>query len=77
MDIQMPHMFGFEATRVIRGQEKGRGGHIPIVAITGHANLIDQQRCLDADMDSYLANPFNFQNLFAVVGASLNITVSE
>ncbi|WP_432822442.1 PAS domain S-box protein [Trichloromonas sp.] len=68
MDMQMPLMDGFEATRAIREQEAARGGHVPIVALTAHAYQTDQQKCLNAGMDAYLAKPFNFKNLFAVIG---------
>lgn len=67
MDVQMPLMDGFEATRAIRGEEEKRGGHIPIVALTAHANQADQEKCLEAGMDEYLAKPFNLQRLFAVI----------
>ena len=37
MDVQMPEMDGFEATTIIRNQERQSGKHIPIVAMTAHA----------------------------------------
>lgn len=67
MDLQMPLMDGFETTRIIRGEEKQHGGHIPIVALTAHANQADREKCLEAGMDEYLAKPFNIQRLFAVI----------
>jgi CheY-like chemotaxis protein len=42
MDVQMPLVDGFKATRLIREQEKETGGHTPIVALTAHAYQADQ-----------------------------------
>ncbi|OHB25792.1 MAG: hypothetical protein A2X84_07740 [Desulfuromonadaceae bacterium GWC2_58_13] len=67
MDVQMPVMDGFEATRTIRAQEKERGSHVPIIALTAHAFPVDQQKCLDAGMDAYLAKPIDFRKLFAMI----------
>ena len=67
MDVQMPVMDGFEATRAIRAREKTRGGHIPIVALTAHAFAADRQKCLDAGMDAYVAKPIHIKDIFAVI----------
>ena len=45
MDVQMPEMDGWEATRTIREKEKATGRHIPIVAVTAHAMKGDEDRC--------------------------------
>jgi len=68
MDLQMPEMDGFEATSVIRLRERDtRTARVPIVALTAHAMQGDRQRCLDADMDGYVAKPIKPVELFEVI----------
>jgi PAS domain S-box-containing protein len=75
MDVQMPRIDGFVATSAIRVLEEARGGHVPIVALTAHAYPTDQQKCLDAGMDAYVAKPIDFQKLLGVVRDLLGRTV--
>jgi CheY-like chemotaxis protein len=68
MDVQMPEMGGFEATRAIRTREKHTGGHLPIVAMTAHAMKGDRERCLEAGMDAYVSKPVQAEELAQVIG---------
>ncbi len=66
MDIQMPIMGGFEATRQIRASEAGKS-HIPIIAMTAHAMKGDRERCIEAGMDDYISKPIDKRSLFTTV----------
>jgi two-component system, sensor histidine kinase and response regulator len=74
MDIQMPEMDGFEATAAIREKERSTRGHIPIVAMTAHALVGDEQRCIAAGMDAYVSKPIRTSELFATIEALLGKT---
>ena len=60
MDVQMPYLDGFEATRAIREKEGMRGGHTTIIAMTAHASKEDEERCLAAGMDAHISKPIDF-----------------
>jgi CheY-like chemotaxis protein len=60
MDVQMPEMDGFEATRRIRDPRSNvRDHHVPIIAVTAYAMPEDRERCLAAGMNDYLAKPIS------------------
>ena len=67
MDVQMPEMDGFEATAAIREHERATQTHVPIIALTAHAMKGDDQRCLAAGMDGYVAKPIQAKELLAVI----------
>ena len=68
MDVQMPEMDGFDATRAIRSQEQNTGKHLPIIAMTAHAMKGDQDRCRESGMDDYVAKPVSVQALADAIG---------
>jgi signal transduction histidine kinase/DNA-binding response OmpR family regulator/HPt (histidine-containing phosphotransfer) domain-containing protein len=67
MDVQMPVMGGFEATRAIRERDRSTGRHTPIIAMTAHAMKGDRERCLDAGMDDYISKPIDSARLLSLV----------
>lgn len=71
MDVQMPVMNGFAATKAIRSSDNPLGKTIPIIAMTANAFSSDIQDCLDAGMDAHIAKPLEIDVLEKVVKASV------
>jgi CheY-like chemotaxis protein len=69
IDVQMPRMNGFEATRRIRAAENGSGRRTPIFAMTAHSLDSTPAECLAAGMDGVVLKPFQPDELFAAVEA--------
>lgn len=67
MDVQMPRMNGFEATRAIREKELVTGGHTLIVAITAFALHNDELKCLAAGMDAYMSKPVDYKKCIELI----------
>jgi CheY-like chemotaxis protein len=68
MDVQMPEMDGYEATRVIRDpQSKVRDHEVPIIAMTANVMKGDRERCIEAGMDDYIAKPIEPHKLVEVM----------
>ncbi|MBW8015077.1 MAG: response regulator [Planctomycetes bacterium] len=70
MDIQMPYMTGFEATKVLREQ----GVTTPIIALTAHAMEGDKEKCLEAGCDGYLSKPIDKDELRRVLEKFIKTT---
>ena len=63
MDIMMPDMDGYEATRAIRLSEKVDAADIPIIALTANAFAEDAKAAHDAGMNAHLSKPLDFNKL--------------
>jgi len=72
MDIQMPEMDGIEAARRIRDPaSKTRNRNIPIIAMTAHAMMEDQDRCLAAGMNFFLSKPISPEKLINMIQCAM------
>ncbi len=71
LDVQMPVLDGLRTAQKIRIREMNTGRHIPIIAMTAHAQKEDRDRCLEAGMDDYISKPINMKILQEKIQAYL------
>lgn len=64
MDIQMPEMDGYDATRYIRTNLPSEKSGIPIIAMTAHAIVGEAEKCINVGMNDYISKPFNRNVLY-------------
>lgn len=67
MDVQMPQMDGFQATKAIRALEISREHRTPIIAMTAYAMTGDREKCLSEGMDGYISKPIRGAELFSTI----------
>ena len=67
MDLELPELDGYAATRAIRGREQGQGVHTRIVAMTANVLPGDREKCLSAGMDDYITKPIRAGALYAAL----------
>lgn len=74
MDVQMPGMDGYEATRIIRDELKSK---IPIIAMTAHSMAGQREKCISKGMNDYISKPYKPRDLFKVISAYLPGKISH
>ena len=67
MDVQMPVMNGYEATKAIRALQRSDAGSIPVIAMTANAFAEDVKEALEAGMDAHVAKPIDMEVLRATL----------
>ena len=65
MDMSLPELDGFEATRRLKADKTTQ--HVPIIAVTAHARPADEKRALEAGCDAYLSKPYSLREFIVVV----------
>jgi signal transduction histidine kinase/DNA-binding response OmpR family regulator len=71
MDVQMPEMDGYEATRRIRALDIPQAKNVPIIAMTANVFREDIERSLEAGMNAHIGKPLDMEEVFTVLGKYL------
>ena len=77
MDLHMPEMDGYEATRKIRESDNEKIKTIPIIALTAAAIKDEKEKCINTGMNFYISKPFEPESLFNVIGRALKSVQSD
>ena len=72
MDIQMPNMDGYTASRKIRGMEREDAKAIPIIALTANAFDEDKKKALECGMDGFVSKPIVIEELISILQKNLD-----
>lgn len=75
MDLRMPEMDGYEATRRIRAD--ARWSHLPIVAVTASAATYERARCMAVGMNDVMIKPIHQSVFFPVIAAAMKREVTK
>ena len=67
MDVQMPIMNGYEATRAIRASAHPSAQSVPIIAMTANAFVEDVRNAIESGMDAHIAKPIQVDNMKATI----------
>ncbi len=71
MDIQMPEMDGYEATRLIRSYNNERINSVPIIAMTASVIKSEVDNCFESGMNDFVGKPFNPEELLNTIKRNL------
>jgi PAS domain S-box-containing protein len=76
MDVQMPELDGFAATKMIRNMSEPKC-KVPIIAITAHALIGDREKCIESGMDEYVPKPIVARHIIQLIDHFLKIDYNE
>jgi CheY-like chemotaxis protein len=73
MDVMMPNMNGYEATKAIRSMKRQDAGTVPIIAMTANAFAEDIQAALDNGMNAHIAKPINVRIVMETLAKFIHV----